>query len=105
MKSAKASASATETRRDRRKRETRERILEAAIASFLEQGYEETTIDAIAERADVARATVFNHYADKGAFLSAYVERRRARVRVLLESTAGNGRTAADRLRDAMDTL
>jgi len=44
-------------RRERRKQQTRERIVAAAAASFAEEGFDGTTFDHIAERADVARAT------------------------------------------------
>ncbi|HEV2593458.1 MAG TPA: TetR/AcrR family transcriptional regulator [Gaiellaceae bacterium] len=73
-------------RTQRRSQETRERILDAAIACFGERGFEATTMNAIAERADVARATVFNHFADKQALLTAYLDRRRARVVALVEA-------------------
>src|SRR6266704_3882090 len=64
-------------RRERHKQQTRERLLDAAIECFLEKGYDETTVDQIAARADVARATVFNHFPEKERFLSAYLEHRR----------------------------
>ncbi len=54
-------------RRERHKQQTRERLLDAAIECFLEKGYDETTVDQIAARADVARATVFNHFPRRSA--------------------------------------
>ncbi|MCC7104015.1 MAG: helix-turn-helix transcriptional regulator, partial [Chloroflexi bacterium] len=51
----------TGDRHERRKRRTRHLIFEAAVRLFVEKGYEETTMEEIAEAADVARATVFNH--------------------------------------------
>lgn len=58
------------TRHDRRKQETRDRIREAAVGLFAEQGYEQTTIAQICERADVARQTFFNHFPAKTDVLS-----------------------------------
>jgi len=52
-------------RRDRHRQATRTRILDAALALFLEQGYAATSVDEIAERADVARRTLFNHFVRK----------------------------------------
>jgi len=49
-------------RADRRKLETRERILSAAFELFVRQGTNETTIEEICERADVATRTFFNHF-------------------------------------------
>ncbi len=66
--------------REQRRREARDRLYDAAIALFLEQGYERTTMDEIANRADVARATVFNHYGRKSEFLVEWGARRRAKI-------------------------
>jgi AcrR family transcriptional regulator len=49
----------------KRKGRTKERILGAARELFAERGYLETTMAAIAERAEVARATVYNNFDDK----------------------------------------
>jgi AcrR family transcriptional regulator len=54
-----------EGRRERRTRETRRRILEAALELFGERGTDAVTVEEIADRADVARGTVFNHFASK----------------------------------------
>jgi TetR/AcrR family transcriptional regulator, regulator of autoinduction and epiphytic fitness len=58
-------------RRQRRARQTRQRILEAAADLFAEQGYAATTIQQIAERADVAWQTVYSVFGTKAAVLSA----------------------------------
>lgn len=55
--------------RERKKRRTRECILEAAYALFEEPGYEQTTIDMIAEKAEVSRATLFNYFPSKQSML------------------------------------
>jgi AcrR family transcriptional regulator len=55
----------------------RARLLAAALPLFAEQGYEATTIDQIAEHADVARQTVLNHYPHKRDFLQAWGQGRR----------------------------
>lgn len=83
----------------------RERILDAAIACFGERGYEATTMDAIAERADVARATVFNHYSDKQELLKAYLGRRREQVGELLRERSRAGVDAVQQLYDTFDLL
>jgi AcrR family transcriptional regulator len=43
----------------------RERLAEAAFALFDERGYEQTTVDDIAERAGLGRTTFFRHYRSK----------------------------------------
>ena len=55
----------------------RERLLSAALELFAAQGFAETTIDQIAERADVARQTVLNHFRLKTDFARAWGQGRR----------------------------
>ena len=62
---------AAESRRARSTRLTRRRILDAAHALFTEQGYAATTVQQIAERADVAWQTVYSVFGNKPAILSA----------------------------------
>ncbi len=62
------------SRRGRRKLELSQRILEAAVALFDEQGFEATKVTDICERADVANKTFFNHFATKGDLLRAIAQ-------------------------------
>jgi NADH dehydrogenase len=57
------------SRRERKKRETRQRLLECAWQQFLEKGYDEATVEDITEAADVAKGTFFNYFATKEAAL------------------------------------
>jgi AcrR family transcriptional regulator len=43
----------------------RERLEDAALGLFVENGFEETTVAQIADRAGMNRATFFRHFADK----------------------------------------
>jgi AcrR family transcriptional regulator len=56
-------------RRERNKQRTRLAIQNAAFELFAERGYRETTINAIAERADVAPRTVTVHFPTKEELL------------------------------------
>ena len=56
-------------RQERRKRRTRQAIQTAALKLFAERGYRETTINDIAERADVAPRTVTVHFPAKEELL------------------------------------
>jgi AcrR family transcriptional regulator len=58
-------------RRERKKRQTRARIQDAALELFAEHGFRPTTIAAIAERADVATRTVAVHFPAKEDLLFA----------------------------------
>jgi AcrR family transcriptional regulator len=52
-------------RRTRKRLATRESISDAATRLFLERGFDNVTVDEIAEAADVGRMTVFNHFPRK----------------------------------------
>ncbi len=56
-------------RREKRKQEIRSRIEDAAYELFKRQGVEDTSIEQICERADVARRTFYGHYANKHGLL------------------------------------
>jgi AcrR family transcriptional regulator len=64
-------APAGSSRRERKKREARRRIYDAAFALFLEKGFDATTVEEIAARADVAKGTVFNYFPRKTSLLAA----------------------------------
>jgi TetR/AcrR family transcriptional repressor of mexJK operon len=51
----------------------RHAILEAAGHLFLEQGFERTTMDAVAARAGVSKLTVYSHFADKEGLFRALI--------------------------------
>lgn len=52
-------------RRNRKRLITRQSISDAATRLFMERGFDNVTVDEIAEVADVGRKTVFNHFARK----------------------------------------
>jgi AcrR family transcriptional regulator len=62
------------TRRRRRSEQTLRRILDASAALFVERGYHATTVDSIAERADVAVETVYKRFKNKANLLNAILE-------------------------------
>ncbi len=57
-------------RREQRARRTRARIADAALRLFLDRGYPATTVEAIASRAGVAPATVYQAFGTKQAVLA-----------------------------------
>jgi AcrR family transcriptional regulator len=52
-------------RRTRKRLATRQAISDAATCLFMERGFDQVTIDEIANAADVGRMTVFNHFPRK----------------------------------------
>jgi len=56
-------------------RDTRQRILDSALACFLEDGYEQATIARIRERSGVSNGALFHHFPSKEAVADAlYVQ-------------------------------
>ncbi|MFC3991462.1 TetR/AcrR family transcriptional regulator [Actinoplanes siamensis] len=51
--------------RSRRREDTRQRLYEAAVELIAEQGFNETTVDDIALRANVAKGTVYYNFKSK----------------------------------------
>ena len=51
--------------------DTRSRILDAALACFIERGYEQTTIARIRERSGASNGALFHHFASKEAIAGA----------------------------------
>ena len=50
---------------ERKQRQARQRIIEAARQLFLERGFDGVSVGDIAERAEVGRTTFFRHFGDK----------------------------------------
>lgn len=52
-----------------------DRVLEAATALFLEQGFGRTTLDQVSERSRTGKSTLYGRYANKEALFAAVVTR------------------------------
>ncbi|MEM9014020.1 MAG: TetR/AcrR family transcriptional regulator [Pseudomonadota bacterium] len=61
-------------RRERKKLETRFRILNAALKLMAERGYDSVKIEEIAAEADIANATFFLHFPNKSSLIGAFTE-------------------------------
>ncbi len=69
-----------EPRADRRKSDSRQRLLAAARRLFTERGYHATRPQDIARAADVGHGTFYLHFADKRACFLAFAEAARAEI-------------------------
>lgn len=77
-------------RRRRRTARTRASIEESALRLFTEQGFENTTVEQIAEAADIAPRTFFRHFPSKDAVLFGDTAHETGRMRqVLAQRPAG----------------
>lgn len=61
-----------ESRRERKRRETRNRIAETALNLFIENGYESTTLEDIAQGAGISRRTFFSYFGSKDDLMLAW---------------------------------
>jgi AcrR family transcriptional regulator len=62
-------------RRERKKDETKRKIIDVALELFHRQGFAATTMEQIADTADVAKGTLYNHFATKEAIVGEYMRR------------------------------
>src|SRR6267154_884896 len=86
------------SRRERKKEETQEKIFKVAVKLFKQKGFEDTTIDDITERADVAKGTFFNYFAKKEAILGYLWEARFLDVEANADQLIASKRTAREKL-------
>jgi AcrR family transcriptional regulator len=73
-KSKTAAAKAAPGLRERKRQQTRERLTRAAMALFLERGFEATTLDDIAAAADISRRSFFHYFDSKEDVVFAWHE-------------------------------
>jgi AcrR family transcriptional regulator len=90
--------------RARKRRQTRQRIIDAGLRLFVSKGYDATTLDAIAEAADISRRTYFSYFASKDDLLLAWQDDAIDDLRAALVDAAA-GRTALDAARAALSAV
>jgi AcrR family transcriptional regulator len=62
------------SRRERKKEETRGNIIDCAVSFFREKGFQETSMEEIAEKSDVSKGTLYNYFQDKESTLVGYFQ-------------------------------
>jgi AcrR family transcriptional regulator len=80
-------------KRQRQRIEQRNRILGAAHELFATHGFDDVTMAEVAEKAGVARATVFNHFRSKHALVEALTEEVIVFYRVMLDNALADEST------------
>jgi AcrR family transcriptional regulator len=71
--------------RERKKQRTRERLVREGLRLFAEQGYDETSVDEIADAAEVSPRTFFRYFPTKADLVFADLPAREAAVRAALD--------------------
>ena len=89
---------ASEGRRQRKKRQLRAHIYETARQLFLKYGYQATTVAQIAEAADIAPATFFNHFPSKSAVLAEMTSEVSEHLQALVDAQLGRSVSAQERI-------
>lgn len=87
------------SRRERRKLEVRNRILEASTELFQQQGIDQTTVVEICGVADVAEKTFFNHFQSKRELLREIARYGMEQLLEQIEEARKQGWSSADRIR------
>jgi AcrR family transcriptional regulator len=85
-------------RRDRRRQEIHQRILDAAVELFDSRGVADTRIDDICERADLAQKTFFNHFPTKEHLFREIAQTFLANVCTLIEEARKEPGSTGERL-------
>ncbi len=92
-------------RRERRRRETREKIFRAAMQLFAERGFLETTTQQISEAADVGEGTFFNYFPTKGHVLTVLTDIQLHKVTQALSAARDEARPTREVLRRLMHNI
>ncbi len=77
-------------RMEKKKEQTRLKLIEVALKLFAEQGFAATTMEQIAAVADVAKGTLYNHFPSKEDIVAAYVQTVNKQARPAIEDLLGN---------------
>ena len=96
-----AGAPAAEGLRERKQRETRQRIAEVALRLFLADSYDSTTLEAIAAAAGISRRTFFSYFKSKDDIILFGLEADSAELITELLKTSPDV-PPLDAVRDAM---
>ena len=98
------SATLAPGRRERKKQQTRDELMNHAARLFAERGFDSVTTEDIAEAADVSQRTFFRHFPSKEAVLYGHVDELQAAIRHAFEARPADESNVAA-IRAAMRTI
>lgn len=93
------------SRRERRKAQTRRRLLDAAGALFAKNGYDATRPQDIARAADVAAGTFYLHFADKREAFLTFTDEAAEELMGRIREHARGARSFEERLYASLEAL
>src|SRR5262245_16700691 len=80
----------------------RERILDAAVRVFAQEGFYNAKVSQIAQEAGVADGTIYLYFKSKDDLLISLFEDRMERINANLREALSQGKSARDRLRNVV---
>lgn len=95
----------TESRRERHRRETFERLVRAARAIMFSRGFNDITVQDITEAADVGKGTFFNYFRSKEHIVTRVQEYNRRGLLVALDRVRSGDQTPQAALTDVITWL
>jgi AcrR family transcriptional regulator len=95
----------TQVRRAESAADTARRIRDSALALYKERGVAATTIQAVAQRADVSRGTVLNHFGGADGLLEAVLDAVVTRLEYPDERILAGARSSRDRINRYVDAM
>lgn len=88
-----------------RREATRQKLYEAAVTLIAEQGFSATTVDEIAERAGVAKGTVYYNFASKSVLFEELLRHGVGLLTASLREASGEVARAGGSKVDALDAM
>lgn len=92
-------------RRELNKIQCRSRILKMSRQLFTAKGYEETTMEDVAEAAEVSKATLYNYFSSKESLLMGIADAALEEIRQLVDVDMADEPDALVKLRRVLETL
>jgi AcrR family transcriptional regulator len=83
----------------------REQLLDVATEVVVERGFQGASVEAVAQKAGITRAVVYQHFADLDALLEAVVEREMSRALSQVSETALSDLSDGDALELMLESL
>ena len=84
------------TRRRMRAADRREQLLDVATDLAIEQAFHAVSVEAVAQRAGVTRAVIYQHFRDRHSLLEAVVDRETSRALAQVSETTLSDLSAGD---------
>ena len=92
-------------RRELNKLQCRNRILKMSRRLFTAKGYENTTIEDIAEASEISKATLYNYFSSKEHLLQGIADAALEEIRQLVREDLRDEPDSLEKLRRVMETL